>query len=255
MDVVQKKYELTDDIIEVNGHKLHRIRALRYLENDAEGDMVVYVNRGDLGGYIETEENLSHEGICWVFDDAMVYENATVKNNAEVHDNALVYGYARVTDNARVYNNAEVYECAHISGNALISYNAIIRGNAIIGATVMCNDSCIVEDDVLLAGRINISSNAHLHGNVNIRENVSLRKNAYITKREDYICTGPIGSRSSMVTAYRSGDGQIYITTGCFNDTLDAFKNKVNTVHENNKHSRDYNKFIEMVKSFFNLED
>ena len=51
-----KKYELTNETITIdNGKALYRIRALDNIE--AFG-----VKVGDLGGYIEKEENLSHYG-------------------------------------------------------------------------------------------------------------------------------------------------------------------------------------------------
>ena len=67
------KYELlADDTIEFYGRTLHRIKACRNFEN---------VKSGDLGGYIETENNLSQEGDCWVADNAYVYGNAYVNND------------------------------------------------------------------------------------------------------------------------------------------------------------------------------
>lgn len=49
-----KKFELTTESIEtVSGEKLFRIKAL--VSFDA-------VEAGELGGYVEKEENLSHEG-------------------------------------------------------------------------------------------------------------------------------------------------------------------------------------------------
>lgn len=45
------KYILTDEVITVGGHALHRIRAVRNFGN---------IIAGQLGGYIEKEDNLSH---------------------------------------------------------------------------------------------------------------------------------------------------------------------------------------------------
>ena len=59
------KYELTEET--TNG--LHRIRALKDFAN---------VKAGELGGWIESERNLSHEGNCWVSEDARVSGNAWV---------------------------------------------------------------------------------------------------------------------------------------------------------------------------------
>ncbi|MEZ3506167.1 MAG: hypothetical protein K1W10_04335 [Lachnospiraceae bacterium] len=46
------------------------------------------VEEGDLGGWIETEENLSHERNAWVYSNAEVYGNAKVYGNAEINRHA-----------------------------------------------------------------------------------------------------------------------------------------------------------------------
>ena len=75
-----KKYELTDETITFYGRTLHRIRAC--------GDFVTITGEqievGDLGGFVETEENLSHDGMCWVYGNARVCGNAKVCGNAEI---------------------------------------------------------------------------------------------------------------------------------------------------------------------------
>ena len=67
-----------------------------------------FVKVGDLGGWIEKEENLSHEGKAWVYDDAKVWGNAKVCGNAKVWGNAEVWG------NAKVCGNAEVCSANHV---------------------------------------------------------------------------------------------------------------------------------------------
>ena len=54
------------------------------------------VKAGDLGGWIEKEENLSQEGDAWVCGDARVYGNAWVYGNARVYGDARVCGDAWV---------------------------------------------------------------------------------------------------------------------------------------------------------------
>ena len=134
-----KKYELTENTIEQNGRTLYQIRALKDFED---------VMAGDLGGYIEKEENLSQEGNCWVSDEARVYGNAQVFGKAQVYENAEihndtkiygkaeiygeadVWGNAQVYENAQVYGNAQIYEKAQIYENAQLFENAQVRGNA-----------------------------------------------------------------------------------------------------------------------------
>ena len=120
------KYEmLQDDKIEVSGHILYRIKALKDFSD---------VRVGDLGGYIERKENLSQKGNCWV------YNNACVFGNARVYEDACVYGNAHVFDNACVCGNARVYEDAYVYGNAHVFDNACVCGNAKINkiSDVLC---------------------------------------------------------------------------------------------------------------------
>lgn len=87
---VDKKYGFTGETLDYNGHHLHRIVALKDL-----GD----VNKGDIGGWVESEKNLSHEGNCWVDDDAKVWGNPNV---------ALICGKAEVSDDVEVVGNTKV---------------------------------------------------------------------------------------------------------------------------------------------------
>ena len=80
-----KKYELTGEVKVKFGVTFKRIRALIDFGN---------VKKGELGGFIEKEENLSHENNAWVYDDAWV------SGNAEVYDDAWVSGNAEVSGNA-----------------------------------------------------------------------------------------------------------------------------------------------------------
>ena len=86
-----KKYELTDETIDVSGTTLHRIKALKDFGN---------VKKGELGGYVESERNLSQEGNCWVCGNAKVCGDAKVCGNAWVFGNAEVYGNAKVCGDA-----------------------------------------------------------------------------------------------------------------------------------------------------------
>ena len=95
-----KKFKLTKTKKEYFGTTLFQIEALISFGN---------VSKGDLGGWVEKEENLSQEDNAWVYDNAKVYDNAEVSSNAWVSGNARVSGNAWVYGNARVFGNAEVF--------------------------------------------------------------------------------------------------------------------------------------------------
>ena len=81
---MEKKYILTDDVIDFNGHTLHRIKAVRDFD---------CVTAGDLGGFIENEKKLDHDGDAWVSGAAVVTGAAVVSGAA---DFAVISGFGRV---------------------------------------------------------------------------------------------------------------------------------------------------------------
>ena len=62
------------------------------------------VAEGELGGFIERENNLDQSGDAWVSGDAKVFGNAQVYGDAQVCGDAKVFGDAQVFGNARVQN-------------------------------------------------------------------------------------------------------------------------------------------------------
>jgi len=66
------------------------------------------VAKGEVGGFVEKEANLSQEGDAWVSGDAQVYGDAWVSGDARVYGNARVSGDAWVSGDARVSGNARV---------------------------------------------------------------------------------------------------------------------------------------------------
>ena len=116
----QKKYEITD-IAHPSNSKWHRIRALEYIGEDVEP--------GDLGGFVESEDNLSQEDACWIFNDAIACESARVSGNAVLKDQAVARGTALVSNNAEVGGKAIVQDYAIVL-EGYVSESARICGKA-----------------------------------------------------------------------------------------------------------------------------
>ena len=81
------KYKLTKNKKEWCGITLFQIEATASFG---------IVCKGELGGYIEKEDNLSQDGDAWVSGNAWVYGDAWVSGNARVYGNARVSGNAWV---------------------------------------------------------------------------------------------------------------------------------------------------------------
>ena len=104
-----KKFELTSEFVTFLGKTLFRIKALVSFGDVAEGE---------LGGFIERENNLDQSGDAWVYGDAWVCGNAQVFGNAQVCGDAQVCGNAQVFGDAQVCGNAWVQNCRDYSATS-----------------------------------------------------------------------------------------------------------------------------------------
>ena len=95
------KYEFTGETKIVHGRTLRRIKAIVAIG--------ATVAPGDIGGWIESENNLSVYGNAWVYGNAKVFDKALVYGNAKVSGDAIVSDNALVCDNALVSGDARVY--------------------------------------------------------------------------------------------------------------------------------------------------
>ena len=170
LTTTSKKYKLTNETIEFCGRKLHRIQALIDFSD---------VKVGDLGGWIEKENNLSQIGDAWVYENAKVYGNAWILHNAKVYGNANVYGNAKVYGEAKVYSNAWVFGIARVCGNAKI------YGNARVGGYTKVYDNAMVGGKAIIGEFAEIHENAKVLSNVAIYVVSDIRGDSEIRSRED----------------------------------------------------------------------
>ena len=213
---MDKKFELTTDTKIHFGRKLFRIKALISFGN---------VKVGDLGGYVESEKNLSQSGDAWVYGDARVYGNAEVCGDAWVYGDARVYGNAEVYGDARVYGNAEVYGNAWVYGDAEVCGNAWVYGDAEV-----CGNAWV-------CGNAEVCGNAWVYGDA------------------DYVCAKGLGSACRSTTFFKCKNGDIGVACGCFNGNLEEFAKKVRDTHGDNKYAKEYLTMIEVVKIHFEKEN
>lgn len=89
------KYELTGETRVIHQRKVYRIRALRNLPRNVLGREV---REGDLGGWIEKEDNLSHQGACWLFDNAANIQNSRRLEDSVGQGDAVSKGFSTQKD-------------------------------------------------------------------------------------------------------------------------------------------------------------
>ena len=206
-----KKYKLTDETIFVYGITLYRIEAIKDFDS---------IKKGDKGGFVENEENLSQNGNCWIYDDAKVYGYAKVFGNAQVYNNANIYNNAKVYNNAMVEGNAKVFGDAWIYDNATIYGNAKICGNAVV------------------YGNAKVYEDAKVFGDANIYGD------AYIASDSDYIVFKNWWSSGRYFTWTRSNN---MWKVGCFYGTGEELIEKA--YKDSELSGREYERVVKYVES------
>ena len=250
---MNKKYELvkTDTLQTPCGKTLFRVRALIAIG--------LSVSAGDLGGYIESEQNLQVYGNAWVYGDARVYGNACVSGDARVYGNACVSGDALVRGNAQVYGNARV------CGNAQVHGDARVRGNAqVYGDAWVCDNACVygnawvcdnawVSGDACVSGDARVRGNAQVHGDARVCGNAQVHGdarvcgNAQVCDNSSIVWFTKFGYEKGTLTVCR-GENGLVVTRGCFCGSVDEFFEASNKKHDE-KTKHEYRLLIEVANS------
>ena len=164
------------------------------------------VKKGDIGGLIESEDNLSQEGNCWVYYGAKVY------GNAQVYEDACVWGTAEVSGNARIWGNVQIGENARISGKAQVSENASIYGSAwvygeakIYGRAQVFGwaniyDNASVGGEARIGGMIILNRHPHIQGKIKLLATTYSYIDTSIENNKDYVML-VISDRQIVVVA------------------------------------------------------
>ena len=260
MSKTNKKYEFTGETCVHNGVELHRIRAVKGISGVAKA--------GELGGWLESEDNLSQDGTCWVsgeakvygnakvYRDAKVYGSAEVFGNAKVHEeaevceNAKVYGYAEVSGRAKVYGRAEVYGYSDVYGNSTVRDDAKVHETASVfnyaeltGQAELC-EKAKVYDCAAVGGHAKVCGCAELNGYTKVSDGV-------LKTSSDCITMGPIGSRNAYTT-FNLTTGTVQ--TGCFKGTLDEFEKAIEETHKGNEYAVMYNMTVEFFRKLITVK-
>jgi len=223
-----KKYELID----VND-SFYRIRAL--IDIPRHG-----VKAGDLGGRVQSESNLSHEGDCWIEQGGGACQSARIKGNAILQGRSIVSDYARVSGSA-IINSSALYENSFISGNAVVTSccaqgSSVIRGNARIKGLFLKGRCNLYGDTFIEIPKGYINSVIDLQGEYN-------EKNS--------LAQGPALSSDNWSLALKTPDG-IIVTTGCFRGTLDEYLRAIEDTHKDSpKYLKQYREFHANFVNYF----
>ena len=213
-----KKYKLSNITMKFEGRRLYRIRALRDFSD---------VDAGELGGWVESENNLSQEGDCWIYDNAKcvdnarMYDNSTIYNNSEMHHNARMYDNSTIYDDGKMYDNARMYDNSTMYKNSIMCSSSRMYDNS-----RMCNNSILKGND-------------KLYGKL-------------VSRVEEFI---EINNKKGRIVTGVLKDGKILYNIGCQNEiTKEVFIDRIyNEGGGVKKHPyrKEYLKIIDIIEAYF----
>lgn len=265
----EKKYELISgdwvEVIDILHHKhvLYRIRAIKDFDD---------VKAGDYGGYIESENNLSHEGSAWVYSDAVridknakLWGHALLCESAKMYHSAEVCDYAIVSGNTKIYEDAKIHGKATVTGNCYIHEiseiceNSTIEGNHINihGRTVIGGTSHIEGTDIEIYGETTMFGNTIISGtdivilDTDISGAANIRDKAYICSNNDFISITNMGSERDVLTSYLTVDYVVMMSLLEFVGTYDEFLEYVRKNYEYTQFYTEFTSFAEVIKQRF----
>ena len=126
---MDKKYEL----IETDCDGFYRIKALKDFQL-ITGEIV---KKGDIGGRVHGEHNLSQEGNCWIGYNARAYDNSMVKDNAVMKDFSTIWDFSTVSGNSVMKDYSWAHNNSTISGNAVMKDWSLAKGDSIISGNAV----------------------------------------------------------------------------------------------------------------------
>nr|DAJ64623.1 MAG TPA: hypothetical protein [Caudoviricetes sp.] len=199
-----KKYELVPETVtKFYNRPMYRIRALKDFSD---------VKKGDLGGYVESEENLSQTGYCWIYDGSIV------GLGAKVVEDAVVKGYSNVIEYSRISNNAIVEKDSVIKGGSSIKFNSHVINSMVVGESFVAfstiNERSLIEQGSsiwysTIGSNVIVKSGAVIRFDVNSNEDYVVYKAPFSygrsltasTKKDIWSCE-PLAETAEKLRAY-----------------------------------------------------
>ena len=238
---MERYFKLTEEtIVNEAGRKLRQIECIRDFK---------FAQAGELGGFIEKEENLGSE--AWVDEGAQVWGEAKVINGSVLRDNARVYGRSKVRNGSVIYDEARVYDYALVDACS-VGGQAKVYGKSWISRGVS------MADQTEVFGLANIENSCLLHnasvsGQACLNCSMVLSTDAYVTRNSDFCQFYNLCPTADRTTVYRTKAGDIRIYHADEVYTLEAFTELVEQASDELVFKQVYPAVLAVIKVRFPL--
>ena len=141
---------------------------------------------------------------------------------------------------------------------ALIDFSVVVAGS--LGGYIEKEDNLAhsgnawvsgdarVSDNARVYGDAQVSGDAWVYGNALVYDDARVSDNARVCSKEDLVWFSNVGTEYGTLTVFKTKEGKLFASRGCFKGTVDEFLAKSAKVH-NERVKREYQLLIEVAKS------
>ncbi|MBA4698470.1 MAG: hypothetical protein H2212_03470 [Ruminococcus sp.] len=139
------------------------------------------VKKGDLGGFVQSDRNLAHDGTCWLYGDSLCIGNAVVYEDAKLYDTSKAIDYARIHENAVMLNESKVAQYGDVFGSARLKDEVVVGGSAkIFGQAILDREATVAKkaqvfESAYVSDRATVCGK--VYGNAEVLENALIYEN------------------------------------------------------------------------------
>lgn len=231
-----KKYELVPETVtKFYNRTMYRIRALKDFSD---------VKKGDLGGYVESEENLSQTGDCWIYDNSIVGLGARVINNAIVKECSTVIEHSEISDYAIIEKGSLIDDSSIVCDQSIVIKSIVTNSSAVIYNSTI-HEKSLIEQSSCICGVV-VGPNTHVKNGAVIR--------FCIDSDEDYVVYKAPMSYGRSLTASTKIDAWSCDPHANTAEKLRAYLIDDEVLAEDDEYLRWYDSIVAFHKNYFNIQ-
>lgn len=99
-----------------------------------------------------------------------------------------------------------------------------------------------------VCGNARVFDDAEVYGNAKVYGNAEVYGNAKVCERSEIVWFSNVGTEYGTLTVFKTKQGVLWVTRGCFSGSVEEFLKKSAEVHDE-KNKREYQLLIEVAKS------
>ena len=123
---------------------------------------------------------------------------------------------------------------------SLINFGVVVAGS--LGGYIE------KEDNLTHTGNAWVYGDAQVYGNARVYGDALVSDNARVCSKKDLVWFSNVGTEYGTLTVFKTKEGKLFASRGCFKGTVDEFLAKSAKVHHE-RVKREYQLLIEVAKS------